>query len=987
MLSWTSLLLLAGPVVLLMVALRPHDSRTPASFRTLLIIYAISAAAPLCFALLWRIDATRVSIELHGIAFRSGGTRELRKEVRERRPNSGRIVIGDRSSQRGRRPTGRIFGTLLFVPATAAGNGALRIELPPRAQRAGLIGTSADGLLGASELEDGDRICLAGHCWTYEADGPAFRQGKRVVAIPPRAAEIPGLGWTFPLPFAKPATAALRTWSLDFLARQSGAIPPEHRLRSFLCYASPGPRLRLVTLDDDVHLDRGGARVASPANFAIEDGTNLAFYTLPVESAQFAAPGIAERRSMVYRAGERSFMLHLDTPEVHTLTVAELRALELAQVQGAKRRKVALAMGDAQLVDRSLYFTGLSESVAVEANALFELSRSFPRDFSSAFRIISPRGPVDAALGRVQWIGSSDLAAIRLDVLRPPLLLLAFGALLLLLKVGAASAARFTTSQLLIAGALELLVGVRLLLGYRVWSMPPHKMEAAELAMVAWMALPWIFIAACIPLRSLKEWREARPAALPALAGLFLSAVFCARVVEGRGRWVWVLCHLLAILAAVARAGEVHEKAAALAARLRGSLASAAQFMRERLDALRGRVTASAIIVRLVAGALAAIVTWLLLRQAVGPVAIVILAALAFAAGFFASRIRAWGARFADPELTPIFVGALLFTLVRVALLAFGWKESASIGVRVALSVAHIPAAAVLQGFYFWRTWQRVTRHGSLRAPDLAGAFAILAFVWVIPAGLTSDIGLALLNVPLLVLLLLAVSHHATAHRGRWVVRLLVTLVVLFLTLGPLLRLALPLVRNEELLLSAASDSNYARFLHFAAPERLQELATKRGESLAITSAILQSYISSGILGRGYGHTEVSPHLGDTALRDFAPAVFVAAEWGLAGTVAALLIYLLFAVVASRWLPWSERGDDARPGPAVACVAAATITVSSIYMILANHELLLLTGKNAYLLGLDSAGDVIEVIVLVLLIAYGSTVLREDDLSATGGLA
>ena len=56
-------------------------------------------------------------------------------------------------------------------------------------------------------------------------------------------------------------------------------------------------------------------------------------------------------------------------------------------------------------------------------------------------------------------------------------------------------------------------------------------------------------------------------------------------------------------------------------------------------------------------------------------------------------------------------------------------------------------------------------------------------------------------------------------------------------------------------------------------------------------------------------------------------------------------------------------------------------------MILANHELLLLTGKNAYLLGLDSAGDVIEVIVLVLLIAYGSTVLRDDDASSYGGLA
>src|SRR5213079_2890036 len=128
--------------------------------------------------------------------------------------------------------------------------------------------------------------------------------------------------------------------------------------------------------------------------------------------------------------------------------------------------------------------------------ALVELSRSFPRNFSSAFRIISPRGPVDAQLGAVRWLGTSDLAAIRIDVLRPPLLLLALGAVLLLFKAGAASAARFTSAQALMAGAIELIAGVRLLAGYRAWSMPPHRVEAAELATVAWMALPWIFIAA-----------------------------------------------------------------------------------------------------------------------------------------------------------------------------------------------------------------------------------------------------------------------------------------------------------------------------------------------------------------------------------------------------------------------------------------------------------------------------------------------------------
>jgi hypothetical protein len=112
----------------------------------------------------------------------------------------------------------------------------------------------------------------------------------------------------------------------------------------------------------------------------------------------------------------------------------------------------------------------------------------------------------------------------------------------------------------------------------------------------------------------------------------------------------------------------------------------------------------------------------------------------------------------------------------------------------------------------------------------------------------------------------------------------------------------------------------------------------------------------------------------------------VAAEWGLAGTVAALLLYLSFAIVAQPWLPWQARDrEEPRTAAVVAFIAAATICVSSIYMILANHELLLLTGKNAYLLGLDSSGDVIETIVLVLVIAYGGAIAAAQRPRTFGG--
>lgn len=922
MLTWTSALLLAAPLFLLSYALTHREAAgREAPLRTVFLIYVICAAAPLAFALFWRLDATRVVIELHAIAFRGDGSARVQKDVRERRPNSGRVVIGDPEQRQRTKSSARRFARLDFAPARSGdARGQLTIDLPPPEVRAGIVATTAGGLLGAQKLEDGDRICVAGTCWTFDAGNLAFTTGKRTTRIPPRIAELPGVGWTFRLPFAKPISSGLRTWALDWLAHDAGAVPSERRVRSFFCHTRASSQLQLVILDADVTLQRAGATAVPATKFSVADGERLSFYSLPPEGAGFAAPGINERRSVVYRAGSRGFALDLDTPEVHSLRVAELDALRDAKE--TKKKVVALAMGDAQLVDRSLYFTGLSESVAVEASALLELSRFFPRDIASSFRIISPRGPMKASLGRIQWIGAKDAAAIRLDVRRPPLLLLLGGVLLLALRIVSAAAMRLTLTQVLMAGALEALVGIRLLFGYRTWAMPPHKLEAMELAGVAWMALPWIYLVASLPVANVRDvrrtgWRGLAPI-LPALAGLLLSAVFTARIVHGPTKWVWVLCHFLAIGVAALRHEEV----------------------RERITALWNRIPKKRLPLR------------------------------------------------GDPAMNAIIIAAVLFTLVRFVLLLFGFKESANIGARISLSVLHIPAAAILQGMFFVRAWRRVRANQDLGGPDLLAALAILLFVWFVPAAVTSDIGLAMLNVPVFALLFLALTRHAAAKRtrGRWLARLLVAGIVVFVAGAPLFRLALPLLTNEETLLSAASDSNYARFIHFAAPEQLRELATKRGESLAITSAVLQAYISSGLFGKGYGRTEVSPHLGDTALRDFAPAVFVAAEWGLVGTLAALLLYLAFAIIAQPWLPWETR-DEPHTGPVIAFIAAATICVSSIYMILANHELLLLTGKNAYLLGLDSAGDVIEVIVLVLLIAYGaaSAAPRQEQRRTFGG--
>ena len=525
----TSALLLIAPAVLLALALR-SDVQRRAEPRQVFLVYGLPALVLIAFSLFWRLPATRIVLEMYGVAFRSEDGRALRKSVRERTPASSRVVIGDVPSRTRRNPQA-LFGTFVYDA------GKLAIELPPPQRRAGLIATSGEGFLGAIPLQDSDAICIGDSCWAY-ADG-SFTANGTTFRIPPRVARIPGFDWDFPLPFAKPVPATTRTYALDALQ------PGTTRIRSFVCHTRRGRAPLLVLLDSNVALRRGGKIVRARDAYDVQAGERISFYTLPVESPSFEAPGVVERRSGVYQPGRRSFALHFDTPEVHALTTQQLDALLLPREGAeAKKKVVALAMGDAQLVDRSLYFSGVSESVALQASSLVELSRFFPRDFRSSFRVVSPRGPVDAAVGDVFWIGASDLAAIRLLVLRPPLLLLLLALVLQFLKATSAIASRFTIAQLLFAGALEVLAGVRLLLGHRVWAMPPHNFEAAELGLVAWMMLPWIFLAASMRKNSWRlavggwQWTST-------LAGLLVSMTFCALVVEGPRKFVWILCHLI----------------------------------------------------------------------------------------------------------------------------------------------------------------------------------------------------------------------------------------------------------------------------------------------------------------------------------------------------------------------------------------------------------------------------------------------------------
>src|SRR5689334_411509 len=101
-LRFSSALLLIAPVVLLLIAV---GSRRTASkscpVRALTLIYALPVIAPLLFTFLWRLDATRIMIELHGIAFRTEGNDPIRKSAALWSGESGRLVVGQPIALRG----------------------------------------------------------------------------------------------------------------------------------------------------------------------------------------------------------------------------------------------------------------------------------------------------------------------------------------------------------------------------------------------------------------------------------------------------------------------------------------------------------------------------------------------------------------------------------------------------------------------------------------------------------------------------------------------------------------------------------------------------------------------------------------------------------------------------------------------------------------------------------------------------------------------
>lgn len=806
---------------------------------------------------------------------------------------------------------------------------------------AGVLAVDVEGTprpVAAFPLADGDLLTVDGRTWTVRLSSLPWRPpavlatpGFDPIELPRRSTEIPLLGWKVPL------------MGVYSSAQQTYPLPAGDPAASPLLFFEPqgfaGGTLFALAAPGAVQIERGGEVVPPPGPTTLWPERRLRVLSLPSPSDDPGrAGGFVDRRSFRVISGERSLAFLYDTPEVHSLGPADLEALRIdAGWEGQDARRISLSLGNWQVVERSLYLSHASDAVASEALASLNLPESllarwrlWPGELGAA----TPRGSFRGQYGEPLWLGDWHAAAVQIDVLRPPFVLAILGLVLALVKAVTARSVRLPAAAALVAAGLEGLVGLRLVLGYRVWAAEPHRPEAMELALVAWSLLPWTFLAASAPAGE-EEGGGWRSWLLPS-CGLLFSLAWCLRLGgDGLRSLGWVGCHV-----------------AALAVPL-GRRLLAGRRIPEGLRFLNAPVVAKARTHPVVLWSLAAIV----------------------------------------------------FLLARTILLGLGFRESVVIGERVALSLVHVPAAVLLEAGYLLWLWRRGVRRGRVTTVDLVPTLAIVLGVWVGPAFLVSDLGLGLLGLPVFVLALVAVLGElqkadvriAVADpRGpalrrwrrslRWTDQAVAAALVLVVVssalaiVSPLGARAIVAAIPDESRLELESERNFLRLLGYAYPDELARVGRRSSEELAIMAAVMGAYTGGPLAGRGWFGSEWSPHIATTALREHVPSAFVAAEWGIYGTMGLVALYLLVGWGPAGAFLWQVRGGKPTTlGGAVAALAAATLAIGGIYMVAANYRLVLFTGKNAYLLGLDSTADVLESWVLALIVAAGLAAARDRE--------
>lgn len=355
---------------------------------------------------------------------------------------------------------------------------------------------------------------------------------------------------------------------------------------------------------------------------------------------------------------------------------------------------------------------------------------------------------------------------------------------------------------------------------------------------------------------------------------------------------------------------------------------------------------------------------------------------------FLEGRLQALIHRWKEGAPFRMLVGlAGAIFIIRLLLLALGFKESINIGFRLGFSVISVPAHIILFASGCARLFAERRRIGAFDLPLIGRFFgfavAVLMFQFA-TALLVSDVGIFLYMIPQVIVVALvgcgivaeslarfrdpAEDQTELASNSVMALILIIPLAGMIWTFSaPKVLYSVPFLSNilasdDEI----ATGSTELRVLQFINEEYLMNLGTDTAERIAQAHAIMENYARRGLWGEGYLQVDVIHAMRNTALNDNVSAIYIFAQFGIAGALAVVLAYttiLLSSLSPARRLE----------GPVgwASVLAGLTFALTSLYMMVANYGYLPFTGRNLYLLGLDSGSDLVESVGLLLFMAMG----------------
>jgi hypothetical protein len=296
---------------------------------------------------------------------------------------------------------------------------------------------------------------------------------------------------------------------------------------------------------------------------------------------------------------------------------------------------------------------------------------------------------------------------------------------------------------------------------------------------------------------------------------------------------------------------------------------------------------------------------------------------------------------------------ALAMTLLRILGASLGIRERLPTEPPIAISLVYTPLCVVTYAMLAAVWAQRAMR------PLVGYAIAwttYLALVFPVTGFVVSDLGLLLVGLPFV----LDGYFRAVDRFGHW--RPAAVVALLFVAAAGLLFLNLGAESPGAAI--RVQDRNVLRLVAAFHPASLREGGDLDSERLAIMVNSMRAYVESG--GKGYLGADVHPVIRPTALREHVTSVFVGGDFGWWGLAAVFFVYLVPVVVGTLYDPRRDADAAAAWRVLTGRFALFVFGLVSMYMVLANANLGIFTGKNVYLLGLDSVSDVLEGAVLLL---------------------